>query len=112
MKSFRQGDVYLKQVEVLPELEDKHYFSTESKPESEDKSIVLAYGESTGHKHAIYDGNAILMRQKNSDKFYLIIVKTSELKHEEHDPISLPVGNYEVVHQREYTPTQIRRVID
>ena len=32
--------------------------------------------------------------------------------HEEHDPIILDPGNYEIVRQREYSPEQIRNVAD
>lgn len=32
--------------------------------------------------------------------------------HEEHGPIELPTGNYEVVRQREYSPEEVRNVFD
>lgn len=108
--SYRQGDIYLKKVEHIPETDGRSYNSVEG--EEIKKAIILAHGESTGHKHAIYDGNALLVKDKNSDKFFLMVLKNCELKHEEHDTIKLPTGNYEVIRQREYSPTEIRRVAD
>ncbi|MGH9523996.1 MAG: hypothetical protein ACRD3E_15850 [Terriglobales bacterium] len=32
--------------------------------------------------------------------------------HEEHAPIVLPPGDYEIVRQREYSPEEIRNVAD
>jgi hypothetical protein len=108
--SFRQGDVYLKQIDILPKIDHKKYICTEGI--QIEGAIILAHGEVTGHKHAIYDGNAILVKSKDTNDFFLMVIKPSELKHEEHDTITLPIGNYKVVRQREYSPTEIRRVAD
>lgn len=111
MKQYRQGDVFLKEIIDIPEIEDKTYYSVEG-PIPDDGSLILAHGESTGHKHAIYDKNSILVKEKEGNRFFLIVIKETDLKHEEHDPIKLPVGKYEVIRQREYFPTEIRRVAD
>lgn len=110
---FRQGDVFLNKVENLPELEKEHIFSVEG-PTLKNQ-IILAHGEATGHKHAIKigDANAFLFKAAANDgRFFLIVKKESELTHEEHSKIKLPVGNYEVIRQREYTPESIRWVAD
>jgi hypothetical protein len=42
---------------------------------------------------------------------YLRIDRQSTLSHEEHAPIVLPAGTYEIVIQREYDPTLISRPV-
>jgi len=109
---FRQGDVYLKRCENVPTLEEKSRFAIEG--EKSEKMIVLAYGEVTGHKHAIKvnNKNAMLFKAANDNRFFLIVTRESELVHEEHSKIKIPPGNYEVIRQREYTPESIRWVAD
>lgn len=109
---FRQGDVFLNKVDNLPELDQQQYNSVEG-PTLKNQ-IILAHGEATGHKHAIKikNGNVVLLKSANDSRFFLIITKESELVHEEHSKITLPIGNYEVVRQREYTPESIRWVAD
>lgn len=115
MKQFRQGDIFLKQVNYLPNLEKEPICSAENNDLNKElgsHEIVLAYGEVTGHKHAIKDKNASLFREQQGNKIFLLVRKEVELNHEEHSTIILPIGNYEVVRQREYTPNEIRRVAD
>ena len=108
---FRQGDIFLNKCDKVPELDEETYLAVEGA--SQDDLIILAHGEATGHKHAIKnDGRAILMKAKDENKFYLMIVKDTELNHEEHATINLPAGNYEVIRQREYTATANRWVAD
>lgn len=112
MKEFqaRQGDIFLKMIDEIPEVETEQVFSTESR--SIDGIIVLAWGEATGHKHAIRDKTSMLLKEKNGNRFFLVVVKPTVLMHEEHSEIKLPVGNYQVIRQREYTPTKIKYVAD
>ncbi len=80
--------------------------------------VILAYGEVTGHAHAINSGAK--MFRFDPDKGYQGIVsdtlvqvsRPAALTHEEHDRIELPAGNYLLVHQVEYTPEELRRVQD
>ena len=78
--------------------------------------IVLAYGEVTGHAHAILDVDAELYEGLETaaaaDRFLRIGRGGATLVHEEHAPISLPEGDYVVRLQREYHPEEIRRVLD
>jgi len=110
MKQYRQGDIFLLQVDHTPELEDKIYFSTEGKNES--NRTVLAYGEVTGHAHAIHDKHVKLRKASNLNQFFLLVEKDANLSHEEHSTIKLPAGTYQVIRQRYYTPTEIRTVND
>lgn len=80
--------------------------------------IVLAEGEVTGHAHAIYpevkrgkEKQPARLWDAGAERFLQVVEKTA-LKHEEHAPVELPPGNYQVVHQREYAPEEIRRVAD
>jgi hypothetical protein len=97
----RHGDVYLVQVAKLPK---------GSKAQKREGDIILAYGEVTGHAHRIKDPTARLWLDGTNT--YLTLKEVSQLTHEEHGPIALQPGVYQVLHQREYSPEEIRRVQD
>lgn len=92
---YRQGDVYLRRIDAVPSGAQK-------------KDNVLAYGEATGHKHQVQDGDVLI---KDGRQFVIARQKT-KLVHEEHEEIELPQGIYEVLHQREFSPQENRRVSD
>ena len=114
---FRQGDVLITRVDGTADV---------GKPVSRDRGrIVLAYGEVTGHAHAIVSKRAELFelvedRTKDGDDAWARaarILRVSgkaavELRHEEHATIELPPGDYEVTRQREYHPEELRMVAD
>lgn len=109
MKSiqYRQGDVFLEKL-----AKDIDVTKLESIKRDTGR-IVLAYGEVTGHAHAIKTPNAALFFDKENNKFYLLITeKEADLVHEEHSTITLPMGAYEVIRQRQYTPEGIINVQD
>lgn len=98
----RQGDVLVESA-TIPE---------GVKPMERDKGrIVLAYGEVTGHAHAILSNAVEMLRAENGDR-YLRVTEIAQLVHEEHSTLEIPVGEYRVVQQREYTPEAIRNVAD
>ncbi len=120
----RQGDVQLQPVAGLPK------GCTEIPADG--NRIVLAYGEVTGHAHAIYDHlaqgaekagevadaaiaraqtKARLWRDAAGDR-YLEVKETVTLRHEEHTQHTLPPGIYKLPTQVEYTPAELRRVVD
>lgn len=123
----RQGDVQIQQVVTLP--------AGSVEEQSEKHRVVLAYGEVTGHAHAIYDHivkptvspaaadeiaeNAIaraqtkarLWKAPNGER-YLEVTDTVTLRHEEHTAHTLPPGIYHLPVQVEYTPAELRRVAD
>ncbi len=74
--------------------------------------IVLAYGEVTGHSHAIDAALAELFEEKDGQLYLKVSGADAELRHEEHGAIAIPPGTYRVVRQVEYTPQEIRRVQD
>lgn len=101
---FRQGDVLIKKCEKIEE--DLTEISRD-----EQHRIVLAYGESTGHAHAIKNNDAKLYKSKN-DSVYLVVVNKVDLTHEEHNKITIPPGNYKITIQKQYTPGRIINVAD
>ena len=106
MKTYRQGDVLIRQVNEIP---------SQAKVKKNVGRIVLAYGEVTGHAHAIAEPQAkeFTMEQANSAvRRFLDVASGADVKHEEHATIQLPPGFYEIIQQREYTPEAIRNVAD
>lgn len=95
---YRQGDVLLVRVEE----------EVKSRPhrvvERDHGRIVLAYGEATGHAHAIAEAEAELIELETGERF-LVTPRGVSLRHEEHAAIELPAGAYRVVRQREYVPS-------
>lgn len=101
----RQGDVFLKQIKKLPD-------NLTAVKEANGR-FILAEGEATGHAHAIRDiKNTMMFFDKELNKLYITVIKPVQLEHEEHTHVTLPLGNYEVIRQREYSPKEIRQVAD
>ena len=98
MKAYRQGDVVLKFGKVP--------VGAKKLPHK-----VLAEGEMTGHKHQVTEGDAALYEHEGT-LFLRVESDTATLTHEEHGPIVLLQGEFEVTIQREYTPDGWRNVAD
>ncbi len=98
---FRQGDVFLIQVESLPE---------DAREEIHSERIVLAYGEATGHSHSVSNKDARLYF--SSGQHFLAVETNAKLVHEEHEAIALSGGVYKVVRQREYQQSGMLRYVD
>jgi hypothetical protein len=100
---YRQGDVLFKQVRSIPLGGKKR------------ASGHILEGEATGHIHRIGEaqlGEAEVL--EIGEKLFLAVSAEGgvSIVHEEHAPVVLPPGNYEVVRQREYSPEEIRNVAD
>lgn len=108
MKTFdkqgRQGDVLVNRVRAIP----KGAKAVDWKKEGR---VILAFGEQTGHAHAL-DLSFATMFQTEEGKRFIKIEDGAKLSHEEHDTIAPAPGVYEVIQQREYTPEAIRNVAD
>jgi len=110
---YRQGDVFIELInDAIPTRDQKPIFDTELGT----GKTVLAYGEVTGHSHAI-DPKAALLFPSTSDEardrgFLEVQEGGAILRHEEHAEINLPAGNYKVIIQEEYTPEGLRNVAD
>lgn len=125
----RQGDVLLVRVSRLP---------ATTKPVPRDRGrVVLAYGETTGHAHAIAEAKVALatmddaaamgeaarellasvgLRTEIRDEEvvgFLDVAEDATLRHEEHGAIGLAAGDqFVVLRQREYQPAGIQQVAD
>jgi hypothetical protein len=97
---YRQGDVLLVKA-AMPK---------GAKKQVVDKRIVLAWGETSGHAHAI-DALSADLYVSGPDRF-IMVKPGAQLVHEEHASIALTPGSYKVVQQREFMPAGIRAVID
>lgn len=105
----RQGDVLFIRRNKLPAGDAK---------KREDGAV--AYGEVTGHSHRLADietaevleiGGGVFVRVAD-DGVSIEGDPGATFVHEEHGPISLAPGNYEIRIQREYSPEAIRNVVD
>jgi hypothetical protein len=95
---YRQGDVLLQKVDRMPE---------GVVPVTWEGRIVLAYGEVTGHAHALSTLHATMFTRQGDR--YLDVKSGAMLVHEEHATITLPEGFYKVIQQREYVPQSAPR---
>lgn len=93
----RQGDVLFVKIADLPAELIKH------------QSDVLVEGEVTGHAHRLTAGQ---IWQTREGVLYLRVVVGSQIVHEEHAPLELEPGYWQVIRQREYRPEAIRWVRD
>lgn len=111
MKVFRQGDVLI--------FEPKSAIKKGAEIPRDGGSIVLAYGEVTGHKHQIASKDAVFFEsQEQQDAALALGTRILEarkpvmLRHEEHGEIEIPEGTWLVRIQREYSPQALRNVAD
>lgn len=110
MQIYRQGDVLFKRIAKLPQGEQQ----------KKRANATVAYGEVTGHSHAIAVEDRDVAEVLEIGGGLYVHVSASGVRieggatfvHEEHGPITLPPGDYEVVIQREYSPEAIRNVAD
>lgn len=75
-------------------------------------STVLVEGELTGHSHRIEAPTMGEVWEHGGELFVRVVAPSATIVHQEHRPISLPRGTYRVWQQREYSPVEIRRVVD
>lgn len=105
MRKYRQGDVLVQQVDEIPT-------GLQTVPRDNGR-VILAYGEVTGHAHAVQgDVEFLAADLEELEERFLHVEAEAQVVHEEHDTITLPPGNYRVTRQREYTPEEIRTVAD
>jgi hypothetical protein len=96
----RQGDVLLIPVKSIPS-------SVNKMDKKGKKRIELAYGEVTGHAHALYEPEVVEAygHPENGPEelpSFISVKERTELRHEEHSAILLEPGSYEVIIQNEW----------
>ena len=103
---YRQGDVLLVPIDALPD-------GLVPAPAAPGGRLVLARGEATGHAHVINGPDVTVWAAPDDvERLYARVLTRARLVHEEHGPITVPVGCYRVVRQREYLPGTYRYVAD
>ncbi len=103
MEMYRQGDVLIRKSKVDKGFAGKFLIMIPR----DNGRVVLAYGEATGHAHAIANDGAFAYQFGNN--ILLELNEPSQLEHEEHGTIDLSAGTYEVIRQREWTDDDQQR---
>lgn len=98
---YRQGDVLFRKVNGLPEGARKKRAN----------GFILE-GEATGHVHRVAELEQGEVLEVGTQLFLRVSENGVSIVHEEHDPLVLPQGDYEITRQREYSPEAIRNVTD
>ena len=96
-KQARQGDVLLTKVRANRSTKDNMTLAEKDK-----MTYVLAEGEVTGHAHRVAAGCTSLFVGEQAR--LLEVQKVVPLRHEEHETIEFPMGDWEVRTKREYSP--------
>jgi hypothetical protein len=100
---YQQGDVLLESIASIPP--DARLLPRRAR-------IVLAEGETTGHAHAVEHADVELYEYNG--RLYCRALESFVLVHEEHMPVKLAPGTYEVRRVREFDhfSQQAREVMD
>ena len=95
---YQQGDILIKRKEIPARAKKIEH-------------LVIAEGEATGHRHEVF-GLAKLMQL--DEKVFLDVFGEAEVRHQEHESIPLPIGEYEIEIVRKYDhfEEEARRVVD
>jgi hypothetical protein len=91
-KLYQQGDVLFKKVATLPE-------GKQTPVERRPAGYILAEGEATGHVHAVQEEVELVEIQ---GVLYIRSAADFTVTHQEHKPITLPPGIWEIGKVREY----------
>ena len=108
------GDVVLVEIEKIP--------TSAKRVQTDERGIVLAEGEATGHYHAITEGNLCELYEDNGKLYLLVKEEIPKIYHQEHGEFRtlegkttpLRKGTYEKMTPREWNhfEEEIRRVSD
>jgi hypothetical protein len=98
----QHGDVILQPIPKLPEGAQPQHAHP----------LIVARGEATGHNHVITEKGATIWELKGD--LYLEVTEPVTITHDEHKPLSIPEGIYQIGRVREYDYFQEmeRRVVD
>lgn len=104
MKQLQQGDVLMLRVDGMPP------GATPVEPGA--RGNVLAEGEATGHAHAVPAAHATMWR--SGEKLFLNVTAHTAVTHQEHKPVELEPGIWEIGRVREwdYLSDMARTVAD
>ena len=98
----RQGDIFFKVVDQLPQRRMK-----------KKSDNILAYGEVTGHSHQVISPAISEMEMQvdtNGDIYVLSEHEDIKIGHDEHSVITLPKGKWICIsRQKEYDPLAVEK---
>jgi hypothetical protein len=100
----QHGDVLISKVNKLPDGAQKV---------SRKKGVIVVMdGEVTGHRHTIADKGAVMYEIK--EDLYLKVTEPITITHDEHKPLPIPPGIYQIgkVREYDYYSEMERKVID
>lgn len=102
-KIYRQGDVLFVRVARVPKGERRAR-----------RDGMILEGEATGHVHRVDHAQLEIAEVYEIEERLFLSAREDgvAIVHEEHGPIVLPAGDYEIIRQREYSPDKIRNVAD
>ena len=89
---YRQGDLLFVKIDKLPKRLRKI------------KENIILRGEATGHAHKLVGGILYRTYSWSNPEMFIEIPSSGKIVHEEHAPLVLPKGIYQVIRQREYDP--------
>ena len=95
----QQGDVLIKKVNGIKGKKLNH--------------LTLAVGEATGHHHTITEGDAELY-ELDGVLYLRVNSEEATLTHQEHKPVVIPRGEYEIgiVEEYDHFAEEARNVVD
>jgi len=93
MRAIQQGDVFIEAIRKIP--------ADAIDGKLKNGQIILAEGETTGHAHRISKVANVIFKEKDGF-FYLQNKEELKVTHEEHKPIIIPPGVWEVKRVLEY----------
>ena len=113
----RQGDILLVKTDKAP--------AGLTRKAAKTKHVTVGYGEVTGHHHTIEDAvwlvapdttmddlHQFALGDKTDMPVFVVADEPTTLTHQEHSPIALDAGVWQVVRQRVYSPERIVSVRD
>ena len=89
-RMYRQGDILLVEVVEIPKNIKKR------------DTRVIVEGEMTGHAHRMINGEVF----DSLASVFVVASNDARLVHDEHGPINILPGTYQVIRQREYEPRE------
>jgi len=104
----RHGDV------ILVPITKEEFEKAKAETVANDGSVILAFGETTGHKHVLIADRMEVKRAENG-RYYLSVQSGGKLSHEEHGTLTVePETYYRQGQEREFDHFQrvVRKVVD
>ncbi|MDE2102920.1 MAG: hypothetical protein KGL39_37095 [Patescibacteria group bacterium] len=101
-RQYRQGDVLLHPATI----------PSSAQAVLNQKRVVLAEGEATGHAHTIDCSPKSMQVLMDGQEMYLRVVSPVVLQHQEHGLIEVEPGEYVVKRQTEVWLEEVRQVMD